>query len=109
MKRIVLGAVAGLVLALAILLRLSGDVGTVIVPVILNGLAGALVGLFADRSRSRPMTLLSGAVIGMLLWWFIGREGGAPRTSLLLGSLVGLGIAAVVTYWGRAQQRSPAS
>jgi hypothetical protein len=41
-------------------------------------LAGALVGLSADRSRSRPMTLLNGAVTGMLLWWFIGREGGLP-------------------------------
>ena len=109
MNRIVLGAVAGLVLSPAILLRFSGDVGTVIMPVILNGVAGALVGLIADRSRSRPATLLGGALLGLLLWWFIGREGGSPRTSLLLGTLVGLGIAAVVSYWGRAQQAPPAS
>jgi hypothetical protein len=76
MNRIVLGAAAGLVLALAILLRFSGDVGSVIVPAILNGLAGALVGLIADRCRSWPMTLVGGAVIGMLFWWFIGRDGG---------------------------------
>ena len=109
MNRIVLGAVAGLVLSLAILLKFSGDVGFVIVPVILNGAAGALVGFIADRSRSRAVTLLSGAVVGLLLWWSIGREGGSPRTSLLLGSLIGLGIATVVSYWGRAQQAPPAS
>ncbi len=105
MNRIAVGAVAGLVLALVVSFSLTGGAGRVLVPALLNAVAGAAVGLVAERSGSRALTLLSGVVLGLLAWWFVGRGSGSGNTALLVGALVGLSIGAIVSFRGRPTRR----
>ena len=105
MNRIAAGAVAGLVLGLLIGGYLGGGLGAALVPTLLTAIAGAVIGFLAERVPSVAVVFLGGAVIGVLTYWFIGRQSAQTPSSLLLGAIVGLAIAAVVNFRGR--RRAP--
>jgi hypothetical protein len=68
---------------------------------VLTAIAGAIVGVLAERVPSAAAVFLVGAVIGALTYWFVGRQSGQTSFSLMIGALVGLAIAAVVNFRGR--------
>lgn len=109
MNRIAVGAVAGLVLGVLVGGYLGGSVNAVLVPALVTALIGAVIGFLAERALPAVATFLGGAVLGALTYWVIGMQSGATNASLLVGALIGLAIAAVVSFRGRARRDAPGS
>lgn len=103
MNRIAVGAVAGLVLGLLVGGYLGG-LNAVLMPALLTAVLGAIIGFLAERALPAAATFVGGALLGALTYWFIGRRSGETNASLFIGTLIGLAIAAVVSFRGRARR-----
>ena len=104
MNRIAVGAVAGLILGLLTGAYLGGGLDRALMPALLTALVGAIVGFLAERALPAAATFVGGAVLGALTYWFMGRQSGATNASLLIGAIIGLAIAAVVSFRGRIRR-----
>ena len=103
-NRIAVGAVAGLILGLLVGGYLVGSSNAVLMPALLTALLGGIIGFLAERALPAAVMFLGGAAPGALTYWIDGRQAGETNASLLIGALVGLWIAAVVSVRGRARR-----
>lgn len=101
MNRVTIGLLVGLVLGLAVGAYMStANEFAVMAACIGTGLAGALAGLSAERSRNPLVPIGVGAAAGALAWWYVARHG-EPGTAALVGAVLGAVAGAVVRYLRR--------